>query len=513
MTKSITAAALAVMVINVVVKLLGFAREMIIARVFGATPVVDAYVTAYTIPYFLQAVLGAAIVTVTVPIITKYLVNGNRQESYLVTNYVVNFTALLMAVFCVAGIALAPLLVKITTPWLPDVTAKMAADMMRIMLPTAFFMGIGMVLAGFLNANHRFVVPAFAPGLCSIIIIASLLIVGADGGIYSLAVATLIGFLAYFILLIPASYRMGYRYQPRLSLHHPDVNRALASLIPIMLGTSVNQIYYLINRFFASGLEAGVISILNYASKLMNVPLSVFIAAIAVAIYPSLTEYALKDDRQHLNDSLRKGVGITMLISIPAAVGLIALRLPLVELVYEGGAFTHQDTLLTSAALLWYSIGLFGLSIVMVLNRVYYAFSDIRTPVYAALLAVAVNIVVSVATIGWLGENGLALANSVAAIAHMCFFFFLLKRYLPMLRFRPYLAPFFKITFAACLMGVLVWSLQKGMIAVGLDSALLLVILGLFVGIASFIFLARLLHVAELHDITNVIKAKLGHKT
>lgn len=512
MSKSITAAALAVMVINLIVKVLGFVREMVIARVFGATGFADAYVAAYQLPYFLQSVLGAALVTVTVPLLTKYLADDNKLESFKVTNYFINFTIVIMAVFCVIGICLAPVLVKLMTPGFGAEQAGYTMDMMRIMFPTALLMSVGMVLTGVLNAFRRFALAAFAPGLCSIIIISFLLIYGNHYGIYGLAIATLVGFGAYLILLVPASYRIGYRYKPQFSFQHRDVQGALAMLIPIVIGTSVNQIYYMVNRFFASGIDDGGIMAMNVASKMMNFPLSVFVAAIAVAIYPSLTEYALKDDSKRLNESLKKGIGVTMLMTIPAAIGLMVLNVPIIELLFEGGNFTHENTLLSASVLIWYALGLFSLAVVMVLLRVYYAFRDVRTPIYAAIIAVAANILISVVTVRWMEYNGLALANSLAATINMFFFFFMLRKYMPELRLRPYVKPFCKILLSSLIMGAVVLGLQAALDGLGLTSPLLIVIVGFCIGVAVYIFCAYLLKVEELKEVTAIIKGKLGKR-
>ena len=508
MANSISGAALAVLIMNLLAKILGFVREMLMARVFGANMYTDAYVTAYTIPYFVQSILGAALVTVTVPILTKYLVEKNREEASLVTDYFINFTGLIMFVFCAAGLLAAPLLVKMTAPWYDAETAQLAVELTRIIFPTVIFMAIGQVLAGVLNANRRFLAPAFAPGFCSIIIILVLLTVGDHYGIHGLAFATVLGFIAYFLLLVVPSLRVGYRYRPRVSLHHPDVRAALAMVIPIVVGTSVNQIYYILNRFFASGLAEGSITALNYASKLINFPNGVFVAAIAVAVYPSFTEFALKGERERLGRSLQSGMGAVMLMTVPAAVGMMVLRVPIVQLLFEDGAFTAAHTLLTSSAVFWYALGLFPLAAVLVLLKVFYAFGDVKTPIYAAIAAIAVNIAVSLLTIGSMAHDGLALANSVAAFANMFFFYAMLKRYLPGHRLWPYFCSFLRILAAALLMAAAVYGtelLLRG------STPFVVVAAGLCVGIVVYLGIACVARFPEMVFIVDKLKSKLRH--
>ena len=175
MANNITKAAAVIVVMNLVAKILGFVREMAIAGAFGATMYTDAYLVAYTLPYSLQAVLGSALVTVTVPLLTKYLLEDNQKEANLVGNYFLNLVALAMLVITILGIAFAPILVTVTAPSLDNETAALAVQLTRIMFPSILFMSIGMVLSGYLNANHRFLVSASAPALCSAIIIVSVL--------------------------------------------------------------------------------------------------------------------------------------------------------------------------------------------------------------------------------------------------------------------------------------------------------------------------------------------------
>ena len=269
MANNITKAAAVIVVMNLVAKILGFVREMAIAGAFGATMDTDAYLVAYTLPYSLQAVLGSALFTVTVPLLTKYLLEDNQKEANLVGNYFLNLVALAMLVITILGIAFAPILVTVTAPSLDNETAALAVQLTRIMFPSILFMSIGMVLSGYLNANHRFLVSASAPALCSAIIIVSVLFVTRIQG---LAVGTLLGFIGLMLIHFPSVAKTGFRYRFKLSWNHPDVRMAMVSLIPIVLGTSVNQIYYILNRIFASGLAEGSISVLNYASKVVNLP-------------------------------------------------------------------------------------------------------------------------------------------------------------------------------------------------------------------------------------------------
>ncbi|MBQ6810662.1 MAG: polysaccharide biosynthesis C-terminal domain-containing protein, partial [Firmicutes bacterium] len=230
----------------------------------------------------------------------------------------------------------------------------------------------------------------------------------------------------------------------------------LVNLVPIIMGMSVNQIYYMLNRFFASGLAEGSISALNYGSKLAQFPAGVFVSAIAVAIYPLLTEYAVRGEKEQFRNALEKGLGVVMLLTIPAAVGLIVLRVPIVRILFESGAFTPEDTIASASALMYYAIGTVAYSLIMVLLRVFFAFSDIKVPVIAGGIGIVVNILVSVATMQSMAHDGLALATTLGSIANMLVFFFFLPKHLPKMSFTPLCISCGKIFVAALLMGLAV---------------------------------------------------------
>ena len=506
MANNITKAAAVIVVMNLVAKILGFVREMAIAGAFGATMYTDAYLVAYTLPYSLQAVLGSALVTVTVPLLTKYLLEDNQKEANLVGNFFLNLVALAMLVITILGIAFAPILVTVTAPSLDNETAALAVQLTRIMFPSILFMSIGMVLSGYLNANHRFLVSASAPALCSAIIIVSVLFVTRIQG---LAVGSLLGFIGLMLIHFPSVAKTGFRYRFKLSWNHPDVRMAMVSLIPIVLGTSVNQIYYILNRIFASGLAEGSISVLNYASKVVNLPSGVFVAAIAVAIYPYLTEYAMKGEEDKLDRIIHKGVGLVMFLGIPSAVGLMILRQPIITLLFQRGAFDAAATLNTSSALFWYSLGLLPYAVILVMMKVYYAFEDNKLPLYAGMIGILVNVVISFLTVRWMGSDGLALATSLASTANMLVFFIALKKHMSHFRYRPLLQSFGKILFSSLLMAAAVSVVEWCLRLLGMESNFIIVALGIISGVAVYLLAASVMKLREFDDMKEILLRKI----
>lgn len=504
--KNVTVAAALVMVMNLVAKVLGFLREMVIARVYGATEFTDAYLVAYSLPSAAQQVIGWAIVAVVVPLLTKRIVEGEEDAIHQTANTFLNSTALLMLALSVVGILASPLLIRLTAPSLNAETSALAVEMMRIMFPVVLFYCAGMVLTGILHAYRRFVVAAFAPAFSSIIVIVAVFAAGHTFGIWGLVFGTLISFLGFLLIQVPSARAAGWRYRLCLPRHNEEIRMALVNLIPIILGMSVNQIYYMLNRFFASGLAEGSISALNYGSKLAQFPAGVFVSAIAVAIYPLLTEYAVRGDKENFRRALEKGLGVVLLLTVPAAMGLIVLRIPIVRILFEYGAFTPSDTLASASALMYYAIGTVAYSLILVLLRVFFAFSDIRTPVYAGLCGIAVNILVSVVTMNAMAHDGLALATTMGSIANMLVFFLFLPKHLPKMDPRPLLISFCKITAASVLMAAAV----KGVMLLLADTGDLFVIaLGLVVGIALYLVLVTAFRTREMGWVKEMIGRRL----
>ncbi len=512
MAKNILKATSVVLVMNLVVKLLGFLRETSLANAFGAGPLSDAYLSAYTIPYFLQAILGYALVTAVVPILTKHLVAGHKDEASYVGSAIINLTAVALAGVTLLGIIVCDWLVKLLAPGYGPEQAALTANLARIMFPSVVFMGVGMVLTGICNAHYRFAVSAFAPGMSNIIIIVSLLFFSAAYGIFGAAWGTLLSFVGFFVVQLPVLWQIGFKYRPVLDLQHPDVRQLLREIGPIVLGVAVNQIYFAVNRIFASGLAEGTISNINYANKLMMLPLGIFVAAVANAIYPALAEFSLRKNRESLASTMKGGLVSVMLVAIPAAVGLALLAEPIIELLLEHGNFDHEATLATAWALVCFTLGLVPMAANMVITRVFYALEDVKTPVRIGALSIVVDVLLSLALYKSMayGGGGLALANSLAALVCCLLMYYYLKfKALPELAQQSMLPSLLKIALAAVLMGAAVWACDN---LLPLSGALTKTGVGVLAGVAVYAAAVLALKVPETQLFVDKLAAKLRRR-
>lgn len=516
MKNSIAKAVGVVLIMNLATKILGFVRETFIASGFGASYATDAYLIAYTIPYFLQAILGFALVSAVVPVLTKYLVDENYDEAWHVASTILNLTALVLAILTLFGMAGAGLLVKATAPGFSPDSARLATYLARIMFPSVVFMGVGMVISGILNASYKFAIPAFAPGLSNIIIIASVVLFSSRYGITGLAVGTLVSFFGFLVLQIPVLRSIKFKYSFVLDIKHPAVRHLMITIGPIILGVAVNQINLALNRVFASWLAEGSISALNFAMKLMNLPQGIFVAAVVSAIYPTMAAYAIKGEKRSLTDTMLRGLGMVSLITIPAAVGLMVLREPIVQLLFERGAFDHTATIATSGALLYYSLGLFPGAANMVITRAYYAVGDVRTPVLAGIFSIVVNLILSAVLMGTMAHSGLALANSLATGANTLFLYYGLKKHLPFLKGKSLLISIGKICLASGIMALVTW-FGAVFIGVKLDMAVkrnvgFLVMSTISLGGLSYFLAVLALRVEDVKLMQEMILKKINKK-
>jgi len=453
---SIARAAALVLAMNLGSRLLGFVRDAVIAREFGASGATDAYLVAYTLPYSLQAVLGMAFVTVMVPAITSYLVKGEEDEGWRVASSVFNGTGLVLAFFTILGLVFAPVLVGILAPGFDQEDLVLATRLTRIMFPSILFMGLGMMVTGVLNSHKRFGLPAFAPAFTNIIIILAVVFFGANYGIEGLAAGTLVGFVGFLVIQLPGLKRIEMRYQLILDREHPAVRKVAVAVLPATFAVAVNQIVLAMNRFFASGLVPGSITALDFGNRIMNLPLAIFAAAVSTVIFPTLAEEAAGKDLASFSRTFFRGLRLVSMAILPAAVGLMVLGEPVVRLLFQRGAFDAGATHLTAGALLYFSAGLWFLASNTLLTRAYYALEDLRTPVIAGLAAIFSNLIFSFAFLPVLGHQGLALANTLAAGVNAFFLFFFLYRRLPGWREAGLGIPLMKMLVASLLMGWLV---------------------------------------------------------
>lgn len=446
-------------------RILGFVRDFVVARTFGAGMATDAFFVAFRLPNLLRRLFAeGAFSQAFVPILAEYRNRRGDGESKRLVDHVATLLGLAVLVVSLLGIAAAPLIIYISAPGFSADAGKFAltVELTRITFPYILFMSLVALAGGILNTWSRFAIPAFTPVLLNLSFIAMALFAAPyfDPPIAALAWAVFLGGLLQLGLQVPHLARIGMLPRPtgvRAALDDAAVRRVLKLMAPAVLGVSVSQISLLINTIFASFLPSGSVSWLYYADRLMEFPSGLLGAALGTILLPSLARLHAQDKGEEFSATLDWGLRLTLLLTLPAALGLAVLALPLIATLFQHGAFGAHDALETRKALVAYSVGLTGLILVKVLAPGFYARQDIRTPVKIGLITLAATQLMNLLFIGWLRHAGLALSIGLASCLNAGLLFRGLRQrgaYVP----RPGWTSFaWKLAAALLAMGLLLW--------------------------------------------------------
>jgi putative peptidoglycan lipid II flippase len=449
------------MALFVASRALGLAREIVIARQFGTSAGLDAYLAAFRLPDLLfQLVAGGALGSAFIPIFTGYLAREDLAGAWRLASAVINWVLLILTTLALLAAWGAPLLVaRVVAPGFSEPQQALTAELMRLMLVSTVVFGVSGVVMGALNARQHFLLPALAPIVYNLAIIGGALLLGPRWGVRGLAIGVVIGACGHLAVQLPELLRQGMSYHPVLAPRDPGVREVARLMAPRALGLAAVQLNFLVNTILASGLATGSIVALNYGFLLMLLPQGIFAQAVATAAFPTFSTLAAQGATAEMRRTFANTLRAVLYLSVPAAVGLIVLRRPLVALVLQRGAFTADSTAAVAWALLFYALGLVGHAAVEILARAFYALHDTKTPVAVGVAAMLGNVGLSLAflqlfrSVGWAPYGGLALANSVATTAEMAALLLLLRGRLGGLGGRGLAAATARIALGAALMG------------------------------------------------------------
>ncbi len=417
-----------VALVNILARLLGFVREVILAYYFGASAATDAFLLAYTIPNFLYLVVGGALTTAIIP----YLVGETqRQERWDKANALMNQLLLGFTLLLIFGELWPLTFVSLLSPEAPATTLAEAARLYQVMLPSAFFLMAGSIFTGMLNAHHRFQLAAVAYLSLNVTVILFLWAGANLIGIAAAAWGALVGAVSFAFLQVGQLYRIGYRYRPRMS--HPETGRIFLVSIPIALGGAVMPLYALVSRFFAGGLPEGSIAAFNYGMMLMQLPLTVLVGTFANLLFPSIAENARGGQYSRMADTFARGTCLSILSLVPLAAYMSVFASEIVQLLLGYGAFSAQDAYRTASALAVLVWGLPFHALNLFWLRFFNSLEDNWRPVLASLTTILlVNGLLSWFLRPSIGLNGLAAAVSVSGLLNTVWLWGLIQTKLPL---------------------------------------------------------------------------------
>lgn len=425
----------AVSSITMLSRVLGFVRDTIMARIFGAGIASDAFVVAFKLPNLLRRIFAeGAFSQAFVPILAEYKTQQGEEATRTFVAYVAGQLTLILALVTLIGVLAAPWIVWASAPGFSDNPERfeLTSDLLRVTFPYILLISLSSFASALLNTWNRFAVPAFVPTLLnvSMIIFALFLTPYFDPPIMAMGWAVLVGGLLQLLYQLPHLRKIGLLVLPRLNLRDSGVWRVLRQMGPAILGVSVAQISLIINTIFASFLVAGSVSWMYYADRLMELPSGVLGVALGTILLPSLAKTHAAEDPAAYSKLLDWGLRLCILLALPCALALALLSEPLVVALFQYGNFTAHDAEMTQRALLAYSLGLLGMLLIKVLAPAFYARQDIRTPVRIAMFTLLMTQVMNVLFVFVirLEHAGLALAIGLAACLNAGLLFWKLRQ-------------------------------------------------------------------------------------
>ncbi|MBI4382066.1 MAG: murein biosynthesis integral membrane protein MurJ [candidate division NC10 bacterium] len=444
---------------TVLSRVLGFVRDLIIARTFGAGTSTDAFFAAFRLPNMLRELLGeGALSAAFIPVFTESLTKRGREAAWRLVWTVFTLLASLLVLLSLAGIALAPWLVRLIAPGFQALPSKLnlAILLARVMFPYILLVGLAALLMAILNAMGHFATPALSPTMLNIAMIGCALYLAPhlDPPILSLAIGVLLGGAGQLLIQMPVAWRRGMSTHRSLHLSDPSIRRIARLMAPGVAGLAVTQLNVFIGTLLASFLGEGSISILYYAFRLIQFPIGIFGVAIATAAFPAMARQASNHSFEEVGSTAAYALRLVLFVTLPSMVGLLVFRVPIVQLLFERGAFDRTVTLATADAVFFYALGLGAYVSTRVLVPAFYSIQDTATPVKIGAVAVLVNVLSSLLLMRPLGAGGLALATALSSFVNLGLLVTTLRRRLGTLGADPLWPPLARAGLAATIMGL-----------------------------------------------------------
>jgi putative peptidoglycan lipid II flippase len=452
-------------------RVLGLARELVFAALFGASGSMDAFVAAFRIPNLLRDLFAEnALSSAFVPVLVQQKEKGRTAADRFASN-ILNTLLVVVGLIVLAGIPVSSWLAGVIAPEFGNIPGKLAltGKLTAIMFPFLLFIALAAWAMSVLNTEGSFFVPSIAPAFWNVVSIlvplamfATLKSRGVDP-IYGAAIGVTIGGLIQFAVQLPSVRRHGFRYVPHLSFRDAEFRKAMALFVPVAVGLSGSRINVFVNTMLVTSLPEGSLSWLNYAFRIMHLPLGLFGMAVMAVSLPSFSRLAAERRTGELRRTLDDSLKMVLFLTVPTSALIAALAFPLTAIIYQHRRFTAADTAPTAAALALYMLGVPFISALRNVAAVFYAYRDARTPLLASFIGVALNIVLNLTLMGPLGLRAFPLSASTAAVVNVLILYFLLPKKIGRFDHRPLASYSWRLFLASLSGGAAAWGLFRAL--------------------------------------------------
>ena len=501
--------AIVLMIITLISKITGFFRDIILANNFGASIITDAYITALNIPVVLFTGISSSLGTTYIPMFFKVKEKYGDEGVNEFTSNLLNIVVILAFITMVLGSIFTPLIVKLFAMGFKGEEFKITIDYSRILMPSILFIAVNGLVSSYLLANGRYYISGIVTIPFNIICIIAIIIGGITNS-YLMIWITLFAYIVQLIFQMPFLRKCGYRHKFIVNIKDENVRNIVYLILPVFLGSYVDQINSVINRTLASFLDTGSITALNYANKLNIFAVGVLVISISTVMYTVFSKYTSQNNMKAFKASLRKCIDIVIIVMIPIMIGMMIFTKPIVKLLFESGSFTGRETYLTSTALFCYCVGMVSFGIRDIVSRGFYSLQDTKTPVKNALISVIVDIIFSIILVRFIGIGGLALSTSIATTIGALLLLISLRKKIGKLGIKKNLNTSFKVVIASIFMGItckevysLIFLLFKNIIIKPKKLIFIDLTITSFIGAIIYLIFSIILNVEE---VTNLIK-------
>ncbi|WP_071119289.1 murein biosynthesis integral membrane protein MurJ [Romboutsia timonensis] len=515
MSKKTKTTALVLMLIILTSKITGFFRDIVLAQTFGAGEITDAYLTALNIPVVLFDGISAALGTTFIPIYFKIKSSKGQEEVNKFTSNILNIVILVSLVFVLLGVIFAPYIVKIFAVGFKGDVFDLTVNYSKILIFSMVFIAINGLVSSYLVASGNVYISGAITIPFNIFVIIAIIFASVTES-YVMVYGTLIAYIAQLLFQLPLLIKKGYKHRLTVNLRDENIRQILFLVIPVFIGSYINQINAVVNRTLASTLDSGSITALNYANKLNMFAVGVIAVAISTIMYPILSKLASEGNKKLFKINISKSINMIVIIMLPIMVVMTTFSKEIVKVLFEEGSFNSHDTYLTSTALFFYSIGILSYGLKELLAKSFYSLQDTKTPVRNATISVVINIVFSIILVNIMGIGGLALASSISATVTTMLLLISLRKKIGKIGFSYILKTFIKGAIASIVMYIIMRIAYNYIFIYGsrfaLESRKFIAFncfISVILGMSTYLIVVLALKVKEVKEIFDAILFKL----